>query len=62
MANLVLGCCLLLLVSGSVFASPESVHHGGLKLYELKRGNFTVRFTNWGATVVSVIVPDKNGV
>lgn len=29
--------------------------------FELKKGNFSVKFTNWGATIVSVIVPDKNG-
>ncbi|CAM8878546.1 unnamed protein product [Rhodiola kirilowii] len=61
MANLFVGCCLLLLASASVLASPESAHHNDLKLYELKRGDFTVKLTNWGATVVSVILPDKNG-
>ncbi|XP_022844966.1 aldose 1-epimerase [Olea europaea var. sylvestris] len=29
--------------------------------YELKKGNFTVKITNYGATVLSVIVPDKHG-
>lgn len=30
-------------------------------MYELKKGNFSVKFTNWGATIVSVLLPDKNG-
>ncbi|KAI9086535.1 hypothetical protein K1719_031619 [Acacia pycnantha] len=29
--------------------------------YVLKRGNFEVKFTNFGATILSFIVPDKNG-
>lgn len=32
-----------------------------IKVYELKRGSFSVKFTNWGATIISVFVPDKNG-
>jgi aldose 1-epimerase len=30
-------------------------------VYELKRGNFALNLTNYGATVLSVILPDKNG-
>ncbi|KAI9154397.1 hypothetical protein LWI28_025747 [Acer negundo] len=29
-------------------------------VYELKKGNFSVKFTNWGATIISVVLPDKN--
>ncbi|XP_054804817.1 uncharacterized protein LOC129307897 isoform X3 [Prosopis cineraria] len=29
--------------------------------YELKRGNFQVKLTNFGATIMSFVVPDKNG-
>ncbi|KAH7553380.1 hypothetical protein JRO89_XS12G0005000 [Xanthoceras sorbifolium] len=29
--------------------------------FELRKGNFSVKLTNWGATIVSVVVPDKNG-
>lgn len=32
-----------------------------IKLYELKKGDFSIKITNYGATVLSVIVPDKNG-
>ena len=28
---------------------------------ELKKGDLSVKFTNWGATIVSVILPDKYG-
>ncbi|CAH9078706.1 unnamed protein product [Cuscuta europaea] len=30
-------------------------------IYEIKNGNFSVKITNYGATVISVILPDKNG-
>ncbi|XP_010256788.1 PREDICTED: aldose 1-epimerase-like [Nelumbo nucifera] len=33
----------------------------GVKVYEIKKGNFSVKLTNWGATILSVVVPDKNG-
>ncbi|KAL9668075.1 hypothetical protein QQ045_002449 [Rhodiola kirilowii] len=57
MAKLVLGLfCLLLLAYSSSYVFAD-----GLKLYELKRGDITVKLTNWGATVVSVILPDKTG-
>lgn len=29
--------------------------------YELKKGNFSVKVTNWGATIASVILPDSKG-
>lgn len=32
-----------------------------VKFYELKKGDFSVKFTNWGATIVSVFLPDKDG-
>ncbi|KAJ0042554.1 hypothetical protein Pint_19277 [Pistacia integerrima] len=33
----------------------------GVGLYEIKKGNLSVKLTNWGATIISVILPDKNG-
>ncbi|CAE6102341.1 unnamed protein product [Arabidopsis arenosa] len=30
-------------------------------LYELKKGNLTIKFTNWGASIMSLHFPDKNG-
>ncbi|KAK8586865.1 hypothetical protein V6N13_085884 [Hibiscus sabdariffa] len=29
--------------------------------YVLKNGNMSVKFTNWGATIMSLIIPDKHG-
>ncbi|KAL8118229.1 uncharacterized protein LOC141723629 [Apium graveolens] len=34
---------------------------GNIGVYELKRGNFSIKVTNFGATVLSVMLPDKNG-
>lgn len=30
-------------------------------VYEVKRGNFSAKFTNWGATLISLLVPDRYG-
>jgi len=30
-------------------------------LYALKKGDISVNFTNWGATIVSLHLPYKNG-
>ncbi|CAL5016569.1 unnamed protein product [Urochloa decumbens] len=30
-------------------------------VYELKKGDFSVKVTNWGATIMSVILPDSRG-
>ncbi|KAK9741158.1 hypothetical protein RND81_03G085900 [Saponaria officinalis] len=30
-------------------------------VYELKKGNFSIKLTNYGATVISLILPDKYG-
>lgn len=32
-----------------------------INVYELKKGNFAVKITNYGATVLSFILPDKTG-
>lgn len=29
--------------------------------YEFKKGNVSVKLTNWGASIVSLIVPGKSG-
>lgn len=34
---------------------------GDIGVYELKRGDFSIKVTNYGATVLSVMIPDKNG-
>lgn len=30
-------------------------------VYEIKRGDFSIKVTNYGATVLSIMIPDKNG-
>ncbi|XP_073283141.1 uncharacterized protein [Primulina huaijiensis] len=32
-----------------------------LGIFEIKKGDFSVKVTNYGARIVSVILPDKNG-
>ncbi|XP_078444097.1 galactose mutarotase-like superfamily protein [Wolffia australiana] len=32
-----------------------------IEYFELKKGNFTIKCTNWGATIISVILPDSKG-
>lgn len=51
-------CSLLLLMFSIARVSAAS---DGIEVYELKRGNFSVKLTNYGAVVVSVILPDRNG-
>ncbi|XP_031118890.1 aldose 1-epimerase-like [Ipomoea triloba] len=53
-----LSCFLVLavLLTGSFCDASEEVG-----IYEIKRCNFSVKITNYGATVISVILPDKNG-
>lgn len=30
-------------------------------VYEIKKGDFSIKLTNWGATVISVMLPDSQG-
>ncbi|XP_031269150.1 aldose 1-epimerase [Pistacia vera] len=57
MAKLHLFCSFVLLALA--FAGANSCEKVGV--YQLKRGDFSLKFTNYGATMLSVIVPDKNG-
>lgn len=36
-------------------------HHKKIGFYELKRGDLRLNLTNYGATIISVITPDKHG-
>ncbi|XP_057806412.1 uncharacterized protein LOC131021301 [Salvia miltiorrhiza] len=42
-------------VSNVCEAAPE------IGVFELRKGDFSVNITNYGATVISVLVPDRNG-
>ncbi|KAF2939479.1 hypothetical protein DAI22_03g198300 [Oryza sativa Japonica Group] len=44
--------------------TPAEARRGGkesIGFYELRRGEFSVVVTNWGATILTVNLPDKNG-
>ncbi|CAI9752695.1 unnamed protein product [Fraxinus pennsylvanica] len=52
----VIFCFFILLFGISVNGVEEEV-----KSYELKKDDFSVKFTNFGARIISVILPDRNG-
>ncbi|KAG0449943.1 hypothetical protein HPP92_026998 [Vanilla planifolia] len=55
---------ILLLLSLLAFTSMGSSSAAPKKpigIYELKKGDFSVKVTNWGATILSVILPDSKG-
>ncbi|KAJ4707486.1 Aldose 1-epimerase [Melia azedarach] len=52
-------CFVVLVAFGFVVHGSVATEEVGV--YELKKGDFSVKLTNWGATVISVILPDKNG-
>ncbi|KAG4930009.1 hypothetical protein JHK82_047079 [Glycine max] len=41
--------------------SKAHKHHKKIGFYELKRGDLRLNLTNYGATIISVITPDKHG-
>ncbi|KAL0450573.1 UNVERIFIED_CONTAM: Aldose 1-epimerase [Sesamum latifolium] len=49
--------CFIVLAFG-IFANGSE---NGLGIYEIKKGDFSVKVTNYGARIVSVVLPDKNG-
>ncbi|KAJ1386876.1 Glycoside hydrolase-type carbohydrate-binding [Sesbania bispinosa] len=55
--------CLFLLAAsgfanGSAKKEKEKDH---IRLFQLKKGDLSLKVTNWGATLVSLVLPDKNG-
>ena len=38
-----------------------SVRGHKIGIYEIKKGDFSVKITNYGATIISVLLPDKHG-
>ncbi|XWS32849.1 hypothetical protein CRYUN_Cryun22dG0025400 [Craigia yunnanensis] len=50
----------LLLVVSFCFVSGSPPKEA-IGIYELKKGDMSVKFTNWGATIISVVLPDKHG-
>ncbi|XP_060194568.1 uncharacterized protein LOC132623779 [Lycium barbarum] len=41
--------------------AAASVSESNIGIYELKKGDFSVKLTNYGARIISVFLPDKNG-
>ncbi|GAB4853519.1 hypothetical protein Ancab_017710 [Ancistrocladus abbreviatus] len=58
MSRVVVHCIFILIALLAIDVRAADKEVG---VYELRRGDFSVKLTNWGATVISVILPDKNG-
>ncbi|CBI22174.3 uncharacterized protein LOC100256158 [Vitis vinifera] len=59
MANISVFVCFITLVFCFATGSVAKKEDGGI--YELRKGDFSAKFTKWGAAIVSVVLPDKNG-
>uniref|UniRef100_J3LE41 Aldose 1-epimerase n=1 Tax=Oryza brachyantha TaxID=4533 RepID=J3LE41_ORYBR len=57
----VLALCLAALVFSSRAGADAAAGRKMVGVYELKKGDFSIRVTNWGATLMSVVLPDSNG-
>ncbi|VAI83942.1 unnamed protein product [Triticum turgidum subsp. durum] len=57
-ALLLVSCFVALGLSGRADAAAERKTVG---VYELNKGDFSIKVTNWGATLMSVILPDSRG-
>ncbi|KAF9625403.1 hypothetical protein IFM89_022388 [Coptis chinensis] len=55
-------CLVLVVVLVLIDVSVAKLEHEPkVKFYELKKGNLSVKFTNIGASIASLILPDRNG-
>ena len=52
-------CFIVLVISGC--ACIDSAMGGEIGIYELKKGNLSMKLTNYGARIISLVLPDKNG-
>ncbi|KAK7388956.1 hypothetical protein VNO78_23786 [Psophocarpus tetragonolobus] len=52
---------LLCFLAGLLLLVQAHEHDKKIRFYELKRGDFRLNLTNYGATIISVITPDKHG-
>ncbi|PNX99533.1 aldose 1-epimerase-like protein, partial [Trifolium pratense] len=55
----VLLLCLIVVAFGFVNGSVDEKEKIGI--FELKKGEISLKVTNWGASIVSLVLPDKNG-
>ncbi|KAI4336021.1 hypothetical protein L6164_014599 [Bauhinia variegata] len=58
MSKILLICSILL---GLLLISQASSADEKIGFYELKKGNLHLKLTNYGATIISLMVPDKHG-
>ncbi|XP_047331955.1 galactose mutarotase-like [Impatiens glandulifera] len=54
---LILLCIIFLTETHQTTAKDDKIIH----IYQLQKGNFSIKVTNYGATLLSLLVPDKNG-
>ncbi|KAF3444768.1 hypothetical protein FNV43_RR14461 [Rhamnella rubrinervis] len=59
MAKLALLLCFLILAVSGLANGSATEHKVGI--FELKKGDISVNLTNWGATITSLVLPDKHG-
>ncbi|CAL4931276.1 unnamed protein product [Urochloa decumbens] len=60
--SIVLLClAVALLAIGNGGVAARKLDKQSLGFYELRRGEFSMVVTNWGATILAVRIPDKNG-
>lgn len=62
MSNVNALVCLIIVVFGVIVVNGSSLNKEEVGIYELNKGDFSVKFTNWGATIISVFLPDKDGI
>ncbi|KAH0460134.1 hypothetical protein IEQ34_010797 [Dendrobium chrysotoxum] len=51
----------VLFISFTLICSSSSTPRKTARIYELRKGDFSIKLTNWGATILSVILPDSKG-
>ena len=53
----------LIIASSSGFVNCSDVEkEEKIGIFELKKGDLSLRVTNWGASILSLVIPDKNGI
>ncbi|XP_047077621.1 galactose mutarotase-like [Lolium rigidum] len=57
----VLASCLVTVLGLSGGAADAGAGRKMVGVYELKKGDFSIKVTNWGATLMSVVLPDSRG-
>lgn len=61
MSNTSVLLCFIVLAAFAIANASGSESKERIGVYALKKGDLSVKFTNWGATIISLVLPDKNG-